>query len=222
MTEPLLVAHNLHKRHGRSPALRGAEAAFHRAEIVAITGPSGSGKSTLLQCLAGIHVPDSGEVVYDGQHLGGMKAQARTLLRRSEFGFVYQFGHLVPELTAVENAALPLLLAGRGRAEALRTAHLWLERLGVDALATQLPGEMSGGESQRAAIARALVHEPRVIFADEPTGALDSLSSETVLEALVEIVRTQSTTLLLVTHEARVAAYANREIIVRDGVCSGL
>ncbi|MFF3203377.1 ABC transporter ATP-binding protein [Streptomyces sp. NPDC002962] len=198
-------------------ALAGAEFSIHPGEVVAVMGPSGSGKSTLLHCLAGIVTPDSGSIMYDGRDLATMNDARRSELRRSEFGFVFQFGQLVPELTCVENVALPLRLNGTPRKEAERTALGWMERLEVDDLGRKRPGEVSGGQGQRVAVARSLVTSPRVVFADEPTGALDSLNGERVMELLTEAARSASTAVVLVTHEARVAAYSDREIVVRDG-----
>jgi putative ABC transport system ATP-binding protein len=202
---------------GETPALRGASLAVKPGEIVAVMGPSGSGKSTLLHCLAGILVPDAGEVHFDGQRLDTMRESARSQLRRDRFGFVFQFGQLVPELTAEENVALPLLLGGMHRNEALRIARSWFERLDLAGMERHRTGEMSGGQSQRVALARGLVSDPDVLFADEPTGSLDSLNGETVMRLLTGTAREQGSTVILVTHEPRVAAYADREIIVRDG-----
>jgi putative ABC transport system ATP-binding protein len=207
---------------GPTPALRGATVAAEPGEIVAIMGPSGSGKSTLLHCLAGILVPDSGEVHFDGQRIDNRSETARSTLRRDRFGFVFQFGQLVPELTAAENVALPLLLGGTKRTAALGEAHKWFERLGLDGLADRRSGELSGGQAQRVALARGLVSRPRVLFADEPTGSLDSLTGEHVMEQLTTSARAEGTTVILVTHEPRVAAYADREVIVRDGRVSTL
>ncbi|MFG1866566.1 ABC transporter ATP-binding protein [Micromonospora arborensis] len=202
---------------GQTPALRGASVAVDAGEILAIMGPSGSGKSTLLHCLAGILVPDSGEILFDGARVDTMAETQRSSLRRDRFGFVFQFGQLVPELTAAENVALPLLLSGVRRTQALRRAHAWFERLGLDGMEQRRSGELSGGQAQRVALARGLVAEPQVLFADEPTGALDSLTGEQVMDLLVSAAREQGTTVILVTHEARIAAYADREVMVRDG-----
>ncbi|KUN84549.1 MULTISPECIES: ABC transporter ATP-binding protein [Streptomyces] len=213
----LLVAEDLKKAYGPTMALDGAAFSIHPGEVVAVMGPSGSGKSTLLHCLAGIVTPDSGSIRYDGQELATMNDARRSLLRRTEFGFVFQFGQLVPELTCVENVALPLRLNGTSRKQAERTALGWMERLEVDDLAKKRPGEVSGGQGQRVAVARSLVTSPRLIFADEPTGALDSLNGERVMELLTEAARSANAAVVLVTHEARVAAYSDREIVVRDG-----
>ncbi len=202
---------------GETPALRGANLSVQRGEVLAVMGPSGSGKSTLLHCLAGILVPDSGQVSFDGQRLDTMREEQRSRLRRDRFGFVFQFGQLVPELTAEENVALPLLLGGTRREEALRGARAWLERLELHGLERHRAGEMSGGQAQRVALARGLVAHPDVLFADEPTGSLDSLTGELVMGLMTGSAREEGTTLVLVTHEPRVAAYADREVIVRDG-----
>jgi putative ABC transport system ATP-binding protein len=207
---------------GATPALRGATVQVARGEILAVMGPSGSGKSTLLHCLAGILVPESGQVRFDGLRLDSMGENQRSALRRQRFGFVFQFGQLVPELTAEENVALPLLLGGTRRAEALSQARGWFGRLGLAGLEDHRSGEMSGGQAQRVALARGLVARPEVLFADEPTGALDSLTGERVMELLTDATRSQGTTVVLVTHEPRVAAYADREVIVRDGRVNSL
>ncbi|MFF4421440.1 ABC transporter ATP-binding protein [Streptomyces sp. NPDC001549] len=213
----LLAATDLRKAYGTTNALDGAEFSIHAGEVVAVMGPSGSGKSTLLHCLAGIVPPDSGSVTYAGRELTSMSDAERSELRRTEFGFVFQFGQLVPELTCVENVALPLRLTGVKRKEAERTALRWMEQLQVEDLGAKRPGEISGGQGQRVAVARALVTGPRVIFADEPTGALDSLNGELVMQLLTEAARSANAAVVLVTHETRVAAYSDREIVVRDG-----
>lgn len=213
----VLSARGVVKSYGRTPALRGVTLSVQEGEVVAVTGPSGCGKSTLLHCLSGILRPDAGEVAYREERLDGWSEAARSKLRRTEFGVLFQFGQLVAELTAAENVALPLLLGGAGRREARTAALGWLDRLGVAHLADMRPGQLSGGEQQRTATARALVSEPRVLFADEPTGALDTLAGEQVLGQLVRLAREQRTTVLLVTHDPRVAGYADREVSLRDG-----
>ncbi|NIY67869.1 macrolide ABC transporter ATP-binding protein [Streptomyces malaysiensis] len=213
----MLIATSLHKTYGHTPALDGADFSIHPGEVVAVMGPSGSGKSTLLHCLAGIVKPDSGSVHYNGRELTAMSDTERSGLRRGEFGFVFQFGQLVPELSCSENVALPLRLNGVKRKEAESRASAWMERLEVADVAHKRPGEVSGGQGQRVAVARSLVTGPRVLFADEPTGALDSLNGERVMELLTEAAREARTAVVLVTHEARVAAYSDREVVVRDG-----
>lgn len=215
---PVLTARGLVKEHGRTRALRGASLELREAEILAVTGASGSGKSTLLHCLAGIVRPDEGSVAYAGKRLDQLPEKDLSELRRTDFGVVFQFGQLIPELTAVDNVALPLLLAGTDRRTARERAGEWLERFGVRGQEDQRPGEMSGGQAQRVSLARALVTGPRVVFADEPTGALDSLASEQVMAALTHAARESRTAVLLITHDAQTAAYADREVTLRDGV----
>ena len=214
---PLLVAHDVHLTFGATRALSGASIEIGPGEIVALLGPSGSGKSTLLHCLAGILRPNAGEISYRGQRVDAMSDQQRSALRRSDFGFVFQFGSLVPELSALENVALPLRLSGQRRRTAEATAREWLDRFDVPDLAGKRAGEMSGGQAQRVAVARALVAGPRVVFADEPTGALDSFNGERVMDLLSGVARAQGASIVLVTHEERVAAYADREVALRDG-----
>lgn len=214
----LISARGLKKSYGRTEALRGASLDLHAGEILAVTGASGSGKSTLLHCLSGIVRADAGTVMYDGEELGGLSEDRLSALRRDDFGVVFQFGQLIPELTALDNVALPLLLAGTRRDQANERAGEWLERFGVRGQAALRPGGMSGGQSQRVALARALVTGPRAVFADEPTGALDALAGEQVMTALVHTARESGTAVLLITHDAQVAAYADREVGLRDGV----
>ncbi|WP_405644314.1 ABC transporter ATP-binding protein [Streptomyces sp. NBC_00019] len=215
---PLLAARDLVKTHGRTEALRGASVELRAGEILAVTGASGSGKSTLLHCLAGIVRPDGGSVSYAGERLDTLPEKRLSELRRTEFGVVFQFGQLIPELTALDNVALPLMLAGAARGDAHEKAGEWLERFGVRGQEGLRPGEMSGGQAQRTSLARALVTEPKVVFADEPTGALDSLAGEQVMTALVHTAREQGTAVLLITHDAQVAAYADREARLNDGL----
>jgi putative ABC transport system ATP-binding protein len=214
----LFEARNITKSFGQTPALRGATVAVAQGEILAVMGPSGSGKSTLLHCLAGIFPPDSGEVWFDGRRLDTRSESDRTRLRRTAFGFVFQFGNLVPELTAADNVALPLVLKRAGRKEAYRQAERWLDRLGLAGKGARRTGELSGGEAQRVAVARALALGPRALFADEPTGSLDSLTGEKVMNLLTGLAREQGVTVVLVTHDARIAACADRQVLVRDGV----
>jgi putative ABC transport system ATP-binding protein len=217
-SDAVLAGVGLRKRFGKTEALRGASIEIRPGEIVALMGPSGSGKSTLLHCLAGILRTDEGEVRFDGRRIDTLGEGARSALRRANFGFVFQFGQLVPDLTALENVSLPLRLAGARRRDAEAVAAEWLRRMGLADQADSRPSDLSGGEAQRAAVARAMVAEPRVIFADEPTGSLDSLNGERVMELLVEAARERvKAAVLLVTHEPRVAAYADREVVLRDG-----
>jgi putative ABC transport system ATP-binding protein len=213
----MIEGRGLVKRFGATDALRGVDVAIGAGEVVAIMGPSGSGKSTLLHCLAGVLTPDVGVVTFDGVRIDTLPDRKRSELRRTRFGFVFQFGQLVPELSALENVILPLLLNGVPRTHAETNAREWLTKLGLDGTERQRAGELSGGQAQRVAIARAMVIEPAVIFADEPTGSLDSLSGEQVMELLTSAARSRGCAVVLVTHEPRVAAYADREVVVRDG-----
>jgi putative ABC transport system ATP-binding protein len=218
----LMEARDVEFDFGQTPALRGANVSIREGEILAVMGPSGSGKSTLLHCLAGILVPKHGEILLSGERIDTIAENRRSALRRDTFGFVFQFGQLVPELTAEENVALPLLLNGLRRNDALGQAREWFTRLGIDGMEGRRSGELSGGQAQRVALARGLVAHPKVLFADEPTGSLDSLTGELVMELLVSAAREDGTTVVLVTHEPRVAAYADREVIVRDGRVTSL
>jgi putative ABC transport system ATP-binding protein len=218
---PVLVASGLTKRFGQTEALRGVDFSLRRGEVVAVMGPSGSGKSTLLHCLAGILRPDGGSVTFEGARIDDLGESERSKLRRSAFGFVFQFGQLVSELSALENVSLPLLLNGQRRSEAEAVAAEWFPRLGLAGMERRRPGEMSGGQAQRVAVARALVTQPSIVFADEPTGALDTIAGEQVMELLTAAAARQGTGVMLVTHEPRVAAFAEREVVVRDGKISG-
>ncbi len=221
---PILSARGVRHSFGQTEALRGIDVDVHPGEVLAVMGPSGSGKSTLLHCLAGVLVPTSGRVTYSpsaGQQpveISALSEPKRARLRLTDFGFVFQFGQLLPELSAVDNVSIPMLLGGTKRSEARRRSADMLDRLGLDGLGAKLPGELSGGQAQRVAVARALVTSPAVLFADEPTGSLDSLGSENVLTIMLELVREFGTTVVMITHDARTAAYADREVIVRDGV----
>ncbi|WP_027345159.1 ABC transporter ATP-binding protein [Hamadaea tsunoensis] len=217
----LLEARRVTKAYGRTTALDAVDLRLGAGEVVAITGASGCGKSTLLMCLSGIGVPDSGEVWFAGARLDDRPESVRARLRRTEIGVLLQHGQLVPELPAAENVALPLLLGGARRAGALRAAGEWLDRFGVGEVAALRPGELSGGQQQRVALARALITSPRLLFADEPTGSLDSVAGEAVLRAMMTAARDLSTAVVLVTHDATVAAYADRELHMRDGAFPG-
>jgi putative ABC transport system ATP-binding protein len=202
--------------------VNGARAAgLRRCVLICLRRALGTG-STLLHCLAGILVPASGEVWFAGRRVDCLAESRRSALRRDHFGFVFQSGQLVPEVTAEENVALPLLLGGTRRAGALDKARTWLDRLGLDGLGQRRSGELSGGQAQRVALARAMVAEPEVLFADEPTGSLDSLTGEQVMDLMVDAARAEGATVVVVTHEARVAAYAQRTVIVRDGKVTSL
>jgi putative ABC transport system ATP-binding protein len=217
VSAPLLEGRGLGLRFGETVALDDVSVSLAAGEVVAVLGASGSGKSTLLHCLAGILAPQTGEVRFDGVRIDDQPDRRRSDLRLRSFGFVPQFGDLVPELTLLENVALPLRLVGVPAREARDRAAAALDELGVGPAAERRGAEASGGQVQRAAVARALVHRPAVVFADEPTGALDSATGELVLEALVALARDRGSAVLLVTHEAVVASHADREVVVRDG-----
>jgi putative ABC transport system ATP-binding protein len=217
MTDLILSTRAVEKSFGRTQALRGVSIDLARGEVLAVTGPSGGGKSTLLHCMSGILRPEAGEVLYDGQRLDDLAEAPRTRLRRRQFGIVFQFGQLVPELTVEQNVALPLLLERHDRSSAGTAARAWLDRLDVGTLSGAMPGELSGGELQRAALARALVTGPQVVFADEPTGALDTVGGEALLDVLLSTARERGASIVLVTHDNRVAAHADREVVLVDG-----
>ena len=212
-----ITGKNLALAFGHTRALDGIDVEVQPGEVLAVMGPSGSGKSTLLHVLAGILKPDSGEVTYNGQRLDKMSSRNRDAVRLSEFGFVFQFGDLIPELSLAENVALPLLMTGMRRKRSMRRAIEMLERLEIADVADHSAAQASGGQVQRAAVARALINRPAVVFADEPTGALDTVTGELVLNALVDLAREHDSSVVLVTHAVDVAAVSDREIIIRDG-----
>ncbi|WP_433011625.1 ABC transporter ATP-binding protein [Kribbella sp. CA-294648] len=218
MTDLALELLRVEYSYRRDTALRGVSLSVKPGEVVAITGPSGCGKSTLLHVAAGILRPQAGAIKLMGRNLAELPEADRTRLRRTQAGVVLQFGQLVPDLTLLDNVALPLLLEGHDRASARRAAQEWLERVGVAADADAVPGELSGGQNQRAAVARALVTGPAIVFADEPTGSLDSHAGEQMMELLLSSVRTGGSALVLVTHDNLIASYADREVRLRDGV----
>ncbi|WP_067832102.1 ABC transporter ATP-binding protein [Actinomadura kijaniata] len=217
MTEVVLSGTGLVKRFGATVALDGVDLSVGRGEALAIMGPSGSGKSTLLHCLAGIMKPDAGEVRLLGQRVDALGERRRSELRRTRFGFVFQFGQLLPELPADENVALPLMLGGTPRREAVRAARVWFGPLGLGGIESRRPGELSGGQAQRVAIARALVTRPAVVFADEPTGALDQNTGHETMRLLVEATKHNGASLVVVTHDVDVANWCDRRVEVRDG-----
>ena len=219
--EVIMRAHGLEMSFGQTHALRGVDLDVAAGEVLAVTGPSGSGKSTLLHVMAGVLVPDAGRVDYHGgdvsQDITALDEAARSRLRLKEFGFIFQFGQLLPDLSALDNVTIPLLLAGTPRRRALAQAREALGELGLSEHLDKRPTQLSGGQAQRAAVARALVTGPRILFADEPTGSLDSLAAERTMEGLLASVRSRGASLVIITHDARVAAYADREVTVRDG-----
>lgn len=218
MTDLALQLLRVEYAYRRDVALRGVSLQIQSGEVVAVTGPSGCGKSTLLHCATGNLRPQAGTVHLAGQNLGELSEAVRTRLRRTQVGVVLQFGQLVPDLSLQDNVALPLLLEGHDQAAARRAALDWLERVGAAEDAHAVPAELSGGQNQRAAVARALVTGPAIVFADEPTGSLDSQAGEQVLDLLLNSARSGGAALVLVTHDNLVAAHADREVRMRDGV----
>ena len=215
---PLLYTRGITKNFGQVQALAGVSVGIARGETVAIMGPSGSGKSTLLHCLSGVLVPDQGDVTFDGQPVSALHDRERSHLRLTRFGFVFQDGQLIPELSARETVALPLMLTGTPRSRALGTADGVLERLGLADLRHRRPGDMSGGQAQRTAIARALAAQPAVVFADEPSGALDQATGHEMMQLLTTTVAMSGASLVLVTHDVNVARWCSRLIEIRDGL----
>jgi putative ABC transport system ATP-binding protein len=213
----VLSAHDLQLRYGSTVALAGAGVTVPEACVVALVGPSGSGKSSLLYCLAGLVRPDAGTVLLGADDLTRCPDDTLSDLRRREFGFVFQSAQLVPELTLRQNVGLPLELNGVSRNRRERRVAELLAALGIAEQADRRPSQVSGGQAQRAAVARAMVHRPRVLFADEPTGALDSANGEVVLQALMRLARENGTSVVLVTHDERLAAQADRVVALRDG-----
>ncbi len=206
----------------RREVLRGVDAVFAGGEFVAVLGRSGSGKSTLLNLIAGIDVADAGDVRIDGVTLRGLSEAERTRIRRSRVGFVFQFFNLIPTLTVGENLALPLELNGVAAAESDRRVDTLLRRVGLAARARSFPDALSGGEQQRVAVVRAIIHRPQVVLADEPTGNLDPRSGESVLALLRDMTLETGTTVIMATHSHEAAALAHRTLLIEDGALRAL
>ena len=201
----------------RVPALRGVDLAVRRGEMVAIMGPSGCGKTTLLNCLSGLDTIDEGEILIAGQDLAKLSDNARTDFRARNMGFVFQFYNLLPVLSAVENVELPLLVSGVKPKRAREQAMAILERVGLSQHASHKPAELSGGQRQRVTIARALVNEPAIVWADEPTGDLDSETADEIMNLMIELNRVHQQTFVIVTHDPRIGDMTNRIIRMKDG-----
>ncbi|WP_410015737.1 lipoprotein-releasing ABC transporter ATP-binding protein LolD [Sodalis sp. C49] len=218
---PLLQCNNLSKRYQEgklfTDVLRDVSFSMLPGEMMAIVGSSGSGKSTLLHLLGGLDEPTSGEVIFEGQQLTALSSQARAEIRNRRLGFIYQFHHLLPDFTALENVAMPLLIGGTTPQQAKATAREMLASVGLDKRGHHRPAELSGGERQRVAIARALVNHPALVLADEPTGNLDQRTADSIFELLGELNMRQGTAFLVVTHDLHLARRLNRQLEMRDG-----
>ncbi|MSU31591.1 MAG: ABC transporter ATP-binding protein [Pedosphaera sp.] len=215
---PILQIRNVRKAYGSRTILAGISLDIAAGERLALTGPSGSGKTTLLNLLGGVDRPDSGLIEFDGRDINSLNNSDLTALRRTSFGIIFQFFHLLPTLTAAENVELPLQLNQVPAAERVNRVNQLLDRVGVSHRANAFPGELSGGEMQRVSIARAIAHKPRLLLADEPTGNLDSKNGASVLELLREVSEETRTALVLVTHSPAAAAICHREIRLLDGL----
>lgn len=213
-----LCIRDITKSYNSAPVLTGISLNIEPGETVAVMGPSGSGKSTLLHCMSGVLLPDDGDVIFGDTKINSLSDADRSALRLHDFGFVFQDGQLLPELTARENVALPMILQGKKRSKSLSLADDVLSRLGLEDLTRRRPGQMSGGQAQRVAIARAMAGEPGVIFADEPTGALDQSTGHEVMQQLTALVEQTGTTLVMVTHDVKVADWCRRRVEIRDGL----
>ena len=213
-----LCIRDITKPYNSAPVLTGISLTVEPGETVAVMGPSGSGKSTLLHCMSGVLLPDDGDVIFGDTKINSLSDADRSALRLHDFGFVFQDGQLLPELTARENVALPMILQGKKRSKSLELADDVLNRLGLTDLTRRRPGQMSGGQAQRVAIARAMAGEPGVIFADEPTGALDQSTGHEVMQQLTALVEQTGTTLVMVTHDVKVADWCRRRVEIRDGL----
>ncbi|EEI28056.1 ABC transporter ATP-binding protein [Corynebacterium glucuronolyticum] len=218
MTTPILAAEQITKAFNSATVLRGIDLHVAPGEKVAIMGPSGSGKSTFLNCLAGILTPTSGTVTFQGKVISSASDAQRSALRLRDFGFIFQDSMLIPELPARENVALPLRLTGVKTSDALDRADALLHHVGLGEHSHKLPAELSGGQAQRVAIARGLVHQPSVVFADEPTGALDQASGHQAMQLITLTLSHYGGALVLVTHDTKVARWCDRLVEIRDGL----
>ena len=214
----MLELRDITKSFPQQRVLEGISLTVGDGESVAIMGPSGSGKSTLLHCMSGVLVPDQGEVLFDDRDVAAMSDAERSRLRLEHFGFIFQDGQLLPELTATENVALPQIMRGVSRSQAHKDAVDMLTRLGLGAYVDRFPGQLSGGQGQRVAIARALAGPPSVVFADEPTAALDQATGHEVMQQIVAVCQKFGVALVVVTHDPKIADWCSRRVEIRDGL----
>lgn len=215
---PLMQVEEIHKSFGRLEILKGISFDFHRGEILAIVGASGAGKTTLLQILGTLDSPDRGEVIIDGQRLSALRGDRRARFRNRHLGFVFQSHQLMPEFSAQENVAIPAMIAGKKRSTALSEAKALLKQLSLGDRLEHRPAELSGGEKQRVAVARAIINHPDIVLADEPTGALDSVRKRELLELFLSLRQESDLSFIVVTHDRETAAIADRTLVLSDGL----
>lgn len=214
----MLTAENLSKKYGQLAVLRQVSLTIQEGEFVAVAGPSGAGKSTLLHLLGSLDIPDTGSVRLMQQNIFGLSRRKQASFRNRYMGFVFQFHHLLPEFTALENVCMPLWIGGAAKKEAKKKAEEVLETVGLSHRMQHKPGELSGGEQQRVAIARAIVHRPAIVFADEPTGNLDTANAASVHQLFFKLREEYRQTFVIVTHNTQLAAMADRTLMMKDGI----
>ncbi len=214
---PLMEVRDIYKSFGRLEILRGISLQLHRGEILAIVGASGAGKTTLLQVIGTLDAPDRGEVIIEGERLSALSGDRRAAFRNRHLGFVFQSHQLMPEFTAVENVAIPAMISGKSRREAMAEAGELLRRLSLGDRLDHRPAELSGGEKQRVAVARAIINHPEIVLADEPTGALDSVRKRELLELFLRLREEEGLSFIVVTHDRETAEIADRSLLLSDG-----
>lgn len=214
---PLMEVRDIYKSFGRLEILRGISLQLHRGEILAIVGASGAGKTTLLQVIGTLDAPDRGEVIIEGERLSALSGDRRAAFRNRHLGFVFQSHQLMPEFTAVENVAIPAMISGKSRREAMAEAGELLRRLSLGDRLDHRPAELSGGEKQRVAVARAIINHPEIVLADEPTGALDSVRKRELLELFLRLRKEEGLSFIVVTHDRETAEIADRSLLLSDG-----
>lgn len=213
----MLVAENLVKKYGNLTVVNGVSLSIGKGEIVSVVGQSGAGKSTLLHLLGALDKPDSGSVLIDGTDIFKLPAKKQAAFRNKHIGFVFQFHHLLPEFSAIENVSVPLWIAGQGRKQAMDNAAAMLDIVGLGNKLDNKPSELSGGEQQRVAIARALVNKPSIIMADEPTGNLDSANAQSIHQLFIDLRNKLGQTFVMITHNEELAGMTDRTLIMKDG-----